>query len=463
MIIFALAIYLRIDAYLINNSFFTDEILLAQNIFERNYLCLFLSLNYFQSAPYLFLALSKFVSNFGINELCFRFIPFLSSLISVYLFYLLSKEIFQTRLARAAALFTFGISYQLLFYAQVFKQYSSDVCISILILLISSKVLKKELSLKQWLGLGVVWAFCVLFSYPAYITIAAFYLTVCICCKCKDKILLSLVPAGLCTLAYGVLNLGKTHSSAYLSEYWKKGFEIFSIEIYKINFDFLFQYYSFPLLLLFLLIAGFCYLYKRNRFCFVQIFSVFTLTLLAAYLKLYPFERRLALFLLPFLIIVSIYPLDNLKKEWKSFVCVLISVLFFAGGYFNFVKEFTSGNVSYLRQDVKPLLAIVTMKSDEAPLYLYYGSLTAYSYYSRIYNLPEAIAGTYPDNEKFSEKYLLTDLENLKRGTYYLLFVKGTWTYDKDINTFKEWVDKNSVLLDEYNLKSAYLAKISEK
>lgn len=119
--------------------------------------------------------------------------------------------------------FTFGISYQLLFYAQVFKQYSSDVCISILILLISSKVLKKELSLKQWLGLGVVWAFCVLFSYPAYITIAAFYLTVCICCKCKDKILLSLVPAGLCTLAYGVLNLGKTHSSAYLSEYWKRG------------------------------------------------------------------------------------------------------------------------------------------------------------------------------------------------------------------------------------------------
>ena len=150
VIIFALAIYLRIDAYLINNSFFTDEILLAQNIFERNYLGLFLPLNYFQSAPYLFLALSKFVSNFGINELCFRFIPFLSSLISVYLFYLLSKEIFQTRLARAAALFTFGISYQLLFYAQVFKQYSSDVCISILILLISSKVLKKELSLKQW-------------------------------------------------------------------------------------------------------------------------------------------------------------------------------------------------------------------------------------------------------------------------------------------------------------------------
>lgn len=97
------------------------------------------------------------------------------------------KKIFQTRLARAAALFTFGISYQLLFYAQVFKQYSSDVCISILILLISSKVLKKELSLKQWLGLGVVWAFCVLFSYPAYITIAAFYLTVCICCKCKGQ------------------------------------------------------------------------------------------------------------------------------------------------------------------------------------------------------------------------------------------------------------------------------------
>ena len=68
VIIFALAIYLRIDAYLINNSFFTDEILLAQNIFERNYLGLFLPLNYFQSAPYLFLALSKFVSNFSMHR-----------------------------------------------------------------------------------------------------------------------------------------------------------------------------------------------------------------------------------------------------------------------------------------------------------------------------------------------------------------------------------------------------------
>ena len=208
----------------------------------------------------------------------------------------------------------------------------------------------------------------------------------------------------------------------------------------------------------------------------MQIFSVFTLTLLAAYLKLYPFERRLALFLLPFLTIVSIYPLDNLKKEWKSFVCVLISVLFFAGGYFNFVKEFTSGNVSYLRQDVKPLLAIVTMKSDEAPLYLYYGSLTAYSYYSRIYNLPVAIAGTYPDNEKFSEKYLLTDLENLKRGTYYLLFVKGTWTYDKDINTFLNrylkypsilinWVmygSNGQILRQERGVKSRFLQPATE-
>ena len=57
-----LSIYLRLDAFFINNTFFTDEILLAVNVLNRNYSELFFPLDYFQSAPYLFLVLSKFIS-----------------------------------------------------------------------------------------------------------------------------------------------------------------------------------------------------------------------------------------------------------------------------------------------------------------------------------------------------------------------------------------------------------------
>ena len=61
--IFVLGLYLRLDAFLLNNSFFTDEVLLFANVFSKSYIELFQPLQYFQSAPYIFLVLSKFISN----------------------------------------------------------------------------------------------------------------------------------------------------------------------------------------------------------------------------------------------------------------------------------------------------------------------------------------------------------------------------------------------------------------
>ena len=61
IIIFCVAIYFRVNAYLINNSFFTDEVLLALNVLNRNFIELIQPLNYFQSAPYLFLIMTKIV------------------------------------------------------------------------------------------------------------------------------------------------------------------------------------------------------------------------------------------------------------------------------------------------------------------------------------------------------------------------------------------------------------------
>ena len=126
--VFVISLYLRLDAFLINNTFFTDEILLAVNVLNRNYSGLLFPLDYFQSAPFLFLVLSKFIcSKIGYVEQCFRFIPFLSSVASLFLFYKLSCIVYRNCYSRVLALLTFGINYQLLFYTQVFKQYSTDV------------------------------------------------------------------------------------------------------------------------------------------------------------------------------------------------------------------------------------------------------------------------------------------------------------------------------------------------
>ena len=463
VLIFLLAIYLRLDAYLTNNSFFTDEILLAQNIFERNYTELFLPLKYFQSAPYLFLVISKFISlNLGINELCFRWFPFISGVASVFLFYFLLKEHFKNFWVKALDLFTFAISYPLLFYSQAFKQYSSDILVSIIILFAAAKLQSIKLSYAKCILLGFLWLICVMLSFPAYIMLAGFF-AAWIFTKKNLKILLSLVVPFIFSLFYYAFNLSKVASSQYLSDYWQKGFEIFSLGIYKLNFEFLFRYYSFPLLFLILIIAGFCYLYKYNRFYFWNLFSAIAITLMAAFFKIYPFERRLCLFLVPVLILISIYPLDNLKDNIKSKLLLFIALIFFGFGYFNSAKEFIRGNVSYLRQDVKPLLRIISAKKEEENIYLYYGALTSYSYYSKIYPLPAAFGAIYPADEKLSDKYMISDFNRLAAGTYYILFVKGTWTFDNDIENKKNWFSQNAEVLDEYSLKSASLFKIKIK
>ena len=463
VLIFIIAVYLRLDAYFINNSFFTDEILLAQNIFERNYAELFLPLNYFQSAPYLFLVISKSITSIiGINELCFRWFPCLSGVVSVFGFYFLLKDLCKNIWVQLIGLFTFSISYQLLFYSQAFKQYSSDVLVSIGILFLISKLFKTNISTIKSFGIGFLWTIALMLSFPAYIMLTGFY-TACILTKKNIRIYFSLIPPLLFTLFYYGFNLSKVASSAYLNEYWQKGFAIFSPEIYKLNFDFLFQYYSYPIVFLILVVLGLFFLFKNKKFYFWNLLWVLIYTLLAAYLKMYPFERRLSLFLLPILIILVIYPLDNLKKDLKSKLILLMSFTFLGVGYFNFTKEFITGNVSYLRQDVKPLLEIVRSTSESEKIYLYYGALSSYSYYSRIYLLPDVILPTYPKDESDSDKYLLSDLNSLDKGVYYLLFVKGTWTYDKDILVLNKWLEQNVETLERQDLKSATLVKVNIK
>ena len=467
ILIFVLSVYLRLDAYLINNSFFTDEILLAMNIFEREEWGFLYPLSYQQSAPIGFMMLSKIVAQHaGITELCFRFIPFISSLLSLIFFYMLSGIVFKNKYCRLLALFVFGISYQLLFYAQAFKQYSSDVMLTVLFLYAAFKVYDKIKDSGDAIAVGYVAFTMLCFSFPMFIVVPAFYTAWLITGKgYRIRIVDSLPPLLVGGGFFVWFYYKHVKTSTYLISYWHKGFELFTPEIYKINFQFLFYDYAFPILLLILLVCGFYFLFKRNKFYFWTLFLTIFYTLLAALFKFYPFERRLILFLLPVLIVVSIYPLDNLRKNFQSGVLALIALIFFGYGIFNFSKDFVTGNISYLRQDVKPLLSEIIKKDRSEKLYLYYGSLTAYSYYSKIMDLPydSVIAGTYPKDERLSGEYLINDLEHLPQGIYYLLFVKGTWTYEQDIETALKWLNKNSSIEGDISLKSARLLKAKIK
>ena len=461
-VIIALSIYLRLDAYFINNSFFTDEVLLFANIFSSDYLKLIQPLNYYQSAPYLFLVISKFISvHVGITELCLRFIPLLSSVISVFMFYKLAKSVFKTKIALYAALFTFGINYQLLFYSQAFKQYSTDVLIVTSFLYYVFLNYEKLSGIKNFSVLGLLSLAGIYFSFPMILVVPAIYLALCIMKREQlFKFIYSAIYPAAGLIVYYIFNIRFMNNSEYLHSYWQKGFQIFSLELYKMNFDFLFNYYSFPILFAILLLFGFYYLYKNNKFLFLSSILIIFNTLLTAYLKIYPCERRLILFLLPIFIIIAIYPLDNLQKKVVSYLICAISCIFFLSGYINFGRDYIFGNISYLRQDVKPLLEGILRKSSDENVYVYYSAISTYSYYSMIQNLPKAYFGTYPYDENLSEEILINDLKLLPKGIYYILLVKGTGAYEKDLTYLESWLKENSEVLDTLKLKSAALVKV---
>ena len=223
---------------------------------NRNYSELFFPLDYFQSAPYLFLVLSKFIClKIGYTELCFRLIPFVSSIVSVFLFYKLTCIAYRNSYSRVLALFTFGINYQLLFYTQVFKQYSTDVLLVILTLYLILKFKNSSNNMFP-ISFGIYSIFAMLSSFPVFIVLLSGFTTLFIF---NIKNFKQILYSALCFLTGGFVyyfsSLRYMNNSAYLESYWHKGFEIFSSEIYKINFEFLFFDYKYPILFLIILLA----------------------------------------------------------------------------------------------------------------------------------------------------------------------------------------------------------------
>lgn len=160
-------ILLRTVQYAANPSLWVDESALALNIIQRTYADLFQPLDYGQAAPVGFLLLEKFVSlRLGIGEYALRLIPFLSGIASLFLFHALAKRCL-VREAVPWALFLFAIASPLVYYSSELKQYSSDVCITLAILLAGIRAREKNLDLFSVAMFGAAGAVGIWFSQPA--------------------------------------------------------------------------------------------------------------------------------------------------------------------------------------------------------------------------------------------------------------------------------------------------------
>jgi len=117
-VILLVGIILRLKAYFTGYTLWLDECSLALSIIKRGVLGFFSPLEHIQSAPPLFMMLTKFITNiFGINKFSLRLIPNVSAILALPAFYLFAKKFLEKKYSVVIALVLFSLNYQIVYYS----------------------------------------------------------------------------------------------------------------------------------------------------------------------------------------------------------------------------------------------------------------------------------------------------------------------------------------------------------
>lgn len=368
----AIGIGLRVGQFVQNRSLWLDEASLALNIISRDYWELLGPLDYSQAAPIIFLLISKLSCYlFGEYELSLRLYPLVCGVLSVGVFCYLVSCIYQASLERFIANSLFCFNYFLVYYAQEFKQYSSDVLVCLVLVVFfyhhlkSNSFFYNKYRIVFW---GTVLFGCLsqLMSHPSIFILGGFC-TVLLGRRLFveeggsifDVVSVSAVWLLIFLLNY-VLFLRNISSNDSLEVYWTDGFVSSSLSwntlislcnvytnVLAYSFNIKDEWFICVLVYYLLIFVGIVWLFLHEwKFIFL-ILSVIILVTLASMLHKYPLEGRLTLFLIPLLIILITSGVSyflRLRSVLLS-VCLLFVILvpcirtFYQLSFFPFMVE----------------------------------------------------------------------------------------------------------------------------
>jgi hypothetical protein len=423
---------LRLRQYLTGRSLWADEAMLALNIVNRNFMGMFQPLDYDQGSPIGFLLIEKlFNSVLGKNEFALRLFPFLVGLLSLWLFYLLLKQIIRgVGLLTALALFVFNP--RLIYYSSEVKQYILDVAITILLLLIAASVLSTSPRKRDfvWLALGGLIALW--FSHPALFVLAGIGLALTIVYLRRRDYSNLLFAIGTGTLwvleiAFLYLLLLKDLSqNAYMREYWQgaflpmppwsdPGWFLKAID-QNIGVQFGIPYGVFIVFLIMLI--GWLVLLYQNQSYAIAFACILLITLTASALGLYPVFERMILFLLPVGLVLIGKAVQALYGRVQRFRLLgELFVLFLAGYliYGPFVTSVQNFIEPKYFEHIRPTMGTLRDSwKDGDGLYVSNGALPAFRFYAPFYGL-ENVSYEFGKREDYKNpQSILNGLDSLK-------------------------------------------------
>lgn len=459
-LILLLGFIVRTNLYWSSNSFEDDECRLTITMLDKNMWQMFLPLGDAQSAPPIFMFLSKILANlFGYKERVLHFIPYVASIASLEFFYNICKNYFSKKLTTVIATFLFSVNLPLISYAFTFKQYSLDVLIALVCINYFPKIDIKSLNIKKLIWLSVILMILPLISLPSLFFIAGlFVLNLIKNYKEKEfykKSLAICIPFILIMGIYywNVLLPSKVDLDLAFPNYWVNGFWNFTILslVRIITFNFLFDFAPNRLMLFIfmLFVWGFvsCILDKKDtRKTSYFIAIVLGTALLASLVNIYPMVGRVSLYLTPIFLLFILRPLDITKNKIGIVSVLLMIVLGFVQYSPNYLYSLRNDNriVKYAPESLMQIL-IEKFNPNEDIILCNSASVSSFLFYSsrnKFYTDNVRDMDIRPATREAAEKYF----KELKKNQKYWFYLIKDYEKDKVFPYILDELEKKEIL-----------------
>ncbi len=406
---------------------FIDECNIARNLAERGPIDFFKPLDYEQYAPPLFLCLQDFIVYLlGMNEYALRLWPLIASILGLLVFYRITLEL---KLSHWAwfPLTLMGFTEFFFLYASELKQYTTDLLISQLLLLLALKIKPKEFDSKHglvWLFIGVIAPWI---SMPSVFVLAGvgFYYLASFGTKRILKSHLQISGAILCWLlsflAYYLLILNKDIGTDYLANTHQGYFlDLPPTNLWELKqwakrlqgiLGSLVGFKAIPIvgLALFMATGLWKLLWSGSRFLLLA--SPVILCLLAAGLKQYSLMPRLTFFFLPFLWIIALLGCQMLWERGKKWSTYLLIVWMLITAALNLDLQYLTTPLK--REEARAALKYLhDHKTEREKVILHHGAVPVYSFYNHYhddstqYKFAPVIKANWEDQRANFEPYL---------------------------------------------------------
>lgn len=410
-----------------------------------------------QPYPAGFLIITKWFSMLGgNNELSLRLFPFVCGILALFLFYRVAHELFGPAPALLALSF-FALSPNLIYYSSELKPYSSDILFTVIFLHVFYNIIHKELSWQKIILFGVVGGLAFWVSYPIVFVAAGMGLsTLVLSLRQRDMIRSrKIVAIGLLWAAhfclFYFLYIRYFTRADGLVHYWRVAYmplNIFSFEFmrwfmgsfalfFKINL-------KFPVSLSALtMIMGSVALYKEQRKNFFLLGAPILLVLFASGLKIYPFQGRVILFLVPIFMLVIVHGVYKFIEGIKAakYIRVLLIIFFL---YYPVLHTLRQWREPYGKSEIKPVMRYLSdHRQPGDKVYLYYSTQAAFRYYAEHMGLMEGDYIIGIDSREDPGQYK-KDLEQLRGG-------ERVWVVFSDVFYERDGINEGEYFLDILN------------